>query len=258
MLPNHAPLVIAEQFGTLESLYPGRIDLGLGPRAGHRPAHAARAAPRPRDAPTQFPQDVAGAAALLRRRRAGTGACRPCPARARRAALDPRLEHLRRAARGGARAAVSRSRRTSRRTLLLPALELYRAQLPAVGAARARRTRWSASTWSRPRPTPRRAGFHDGAAGVHEPASAAAGAAAAARRRHRRALDARPRSCALAHARPARSSARPTRCARASSVHRRDRRRRADRRLAIYDHAARVRSYEILASVRQGLGASLA
>src|SRR3954471_10352273 len=30
MLPNHAPLVIAEQFGTLESLYPGRIDLGVG------------------------------------------------------------------------------------------------------------------------------------------------------------------------------------------------------------------------------------
>ena len=30
MLPNHSPLVIAEQFGTLESLYPGRIDLGLG------------------------------------------------------------------------------------------------------------------------------------------------------------------------------------------------------------------------------------
>ena len=30
MLPNHSPLVIAEQFGTLESLFPGRIDLGLG------------------------------------------------------------------------------------------------------------------------------------------------------------------------------------------------------------------------------------
>lgn len=30
MLPNHSPLVIAEQFGTLESLYPGRVDLGLG------------------------------------------------------------------------------------------------------------------------------------------------------------------------------------------------------------------------------------
>src|SRR5258708_14885248 len=38
MLPNHAPLVIAEQFGTLESLYPGRIDLGLvrAPRTDQR------------------------------------------------------------------------------------------------------------------------------------------------------------------------------------------------------------------------------
>ena len=34
MLPNHAPLVIAEQFGTLASLFPGRIDLGLGRAPG--------------------------------------------------------------------------------------------------------------------------------------------------------------------------------------------------------------------------------
>src|ERR1035438_3316343 len=34
MLPNHAPLVVAEQFGTLEALYPGRIDLGLGRPGG--------------------------------------------------------------------------------------------------------------------------------------------------------------------------------------------------------------------------------
>src|SRR6187402_287741 len=34
MLPNHAPLVIAEQFGTLESLFPGRVDLGLGRAPG--------------------------------------------------------------------------------------------------------------------------------------------------------------------------------------------------------------------------------
>ena len=34
MLPNHSPLVIAEQFGTLESLYPGRIDLGIGRAPG--------------------------------------------------------------------------------------------------------------------------------------------------------------------------------------------------------------------------------
>ena len=37
MLPNHAPLVIAEQFATLEALHPGRIDLGLGPGPRYRP-----------------------------------------------------------------------------------------------------------------------------------------------------------------------------------------------------------------------------
>lgn len=44
MLPNHAPLVIAEQFGTLEALYPGRIDLGLGraPGSDQATAHALR------------------------------------------------------------------------------------------------------------------------------------------------------------------------------------------------------------------------
>ena len=55
MLPNHAPLVIAEQFGTLESLYPGRIDLALGrapgsdrrPRAPSAGTSAAVATPFP-------------------------------------------------------------------------------------------------------------------------------------------------------------------------------------------------------------------
>src|SRR4051812_14795470 len=44
MLPNHAPLVVAEQFGTLESLFPGRIDLGLGraPGSDQLTAHALR------------------------------------------------------------------------------------------------------------------------------------------------------------------------------------------------------------------------
>lgn len=47
MLPNHSPLVIAEQFGTLESLYPGRIDLGLGraPGTDQRTAYALRRSP---------------------------------------------------------------------------------------------------------------------------------------------------------------------------------------------------------------------
>jgi luciferase family oxidoreductase group 1 len=58
MLPNHAPLVIAEQFGTLESLYPGRIDLGLGraPGTDQMTARALRRDPM-RGADT-FPQDV--------------------------------------------------------------------------------------------------------------------------------------------------------------------------------------------------------
>src|SRR5665811_2232888 len=44
MLPNHSPLIVAEQFGTLESLYPGRIDLGLGraPGSDQRTAQALR------------------------------------------------------------------------------------------------------------------------------------------------------------------------------------------------------------------------
>jgi luciferase family oxidoreductase group 1 len=59
MLPNHAPLVIAEQFGTLESLYPGRIDLGLG-RAPGGDQTTARALRRGLGSSGDtFPQDVA-------------------------------------------------------------------------------------------------------------------------------------------------------------------------------------------------------
>jgi len=58
MLPNHAPLVIAEQFGTLEALFPGRIDLGLGRAPGSDQA-TARALRRDLDSdPDRFPQDV--------------------------------------------------------------------------------------------------------------------------------------------------------------------------------------------------------
>jgi luciferase family oxidoreductase group 1 len=57
MLPNHAPLVIAEQFGTLESLYPGRIDLGLG-RAPGTDQQTVRALRRDPAAADHFPQDV--------------------------------------------------------------------------------------------------------------------------------------------------------------------------------------------------------
>ena len=58
MLPNHSPLVIAEQFGTLESLFPGRIDLGLG-RAPGSDQLTARALRRTLESdPNEFPQDV--------------------------------------------------------------------------------------------------------------------------------------------------------------------------------------------------------
>ncbi len=58
MLPNHSPLVIAEQFGTLESLYPGRLDLGLG-RAPGTDQQTMRALRRGRgDSVDQFPGDV--------------------------------------------------------------------------------------------------------------------------------------------------------------------------------------------------------
>jgi luciferase family oxidoreductase group 1 len=59
MLPNHSPLVIAEQFGTLEALHPGRIDLGLG-RAPGTDQVTARALRRSqgRDAADTFPDDV--------------------------------------------------------------------------------------------------------------------------------------------------------------------------------------------------------
>src|SRR5689334_23188445 len=63
MLPNHAPLVIAEQFGTLETLYPGRIDLGVGraPGSDGLAAHALRY----KAVEENFPRSVAELLAYL-------------------------------------------------------------------------------------------------------------------------------------------------------------------------------------------------
>jgi luciferase family oxidoreductase group 1 len=58
MLPNHAPLVIAEQFGTLESLYPGRIDLGLGRAPGTDASTAAALGRVAADVDDTFPRAV--------------------------------------------------------------------------------------------------------------------------------------------------------------------------------------------------------
>ena len=131
MLPNHAPLVIAEQFGTLEALYPGRIDLGLG-RAPGTDQVTMRALRRDFTSADTFPTDVQELQALLdepmpgqqihavpgtgRRSRCGSSA-RACSARSSRP-------------RSGCR---TRSLRTSRPTRWCRAAGLPR-QLPAVAA----------------------------------------------------------------------------------------------------------------------------
>ncbi|MGB0572784.1 MAG: LLM class flavin-dependent oxidoreductase [Alphaproteobacteria bacterium] len=64
MLPNHSPMVVAEQFGTLATLFPGRIDLGLGraPGTDQRTLQALRRGP---ESSEDFPQDVVELQALL-------------------------------------------------------------------------------------------------------------------------------------------------------------------------------------------------
>ncbi|MFO7287490.1 MAG: LLM class flavin-dependent oxidoreductase [Gammaproteobacteria bacterium] len=70
MLPNHSPLVVAEQFGTLETLYPGRIDLGLG-RAPGTDQETLRALRRDPTSAESFPQDVIELMELLGPERPG-------------------------------------------------------------------------------------------------------------------------------------------------------------------------------------------
>jgi luciferase family oxidoreductase group 1 len=67
MLPNHAPLVVAEQFGMLEAIHPGRIDLGIGRAPGTDPATAAalRRSPAPLSA-DDFPEELAELVAFFR------------------------------------------------------------------------------------------------------------------------------------------------------------------------------------------------
>jgi len=73
MLPNHSPLVVAEQFATLEALHPGRIDLGLGRAPGTDP-HTARALRRSRDLRADtFPNDVVELISYLLPREGGVG-----------------------------------------------------------------------------------------------------------------------------------------------------------------------------------------
>jgi luciferase family oxidoreductase group 1 len=66
MLPNHAPLVVAEQFGTLESLYPGRIDLGVGRASGGVHEDVEKALRTTQEARDRFPTDLRELQSLFR------------------------------------------------------------------------------------------------------------------------------------------------------------------------------------------------
>ena len=248
MLPNHAPLVVAEQFGTLESLYPGRIDLGLGraPGTDQRTMRALRRDPASADT---LSAGRAGAAGVPVARAAGPGVQAVPGAGLERAAVDPGLESVRRAARRGARSAVRvrvalhAGRADARRSTSIAPHSSHRRS--STG-----RTRWRASMSSPRIRMPKRAGSS------------------------RRRSSSSPTWCV---ARPAGCRLRST-TSRATGIRSRKRRHRRDSRCRlwararlfarglaefieqtavdeiivasmIYDHAARVRSYEILADV---------
>ena len=73
MLPNHAPLAIAEQFALLESLYPGRIDLGIGRAPGTDPRTAAAFGRHPHESVEKFPRDLIDVMGMLGDRRGDEG-----------------------------------------------------------------------------------------------------------------------------------------------------------------------------------------
>ncbi len=141
MLPNHAPLLIAEQFGTLETLHPGRIDLGLGRAPGQRSGDDAGDAPEP-DVVGLLPAGRARVARLSLRADAHSRGQRHAGQRHRRAALHPRFFAVRRTARcstGPAvrvRLALLAGRVAERRSDVSPRVPAVRA---ACRAARDRR-----------------------------------------------------------------------------------------------------------------------
>ena len=190
MLPNHAPLVIAEQFGTLESLYPGRIDLGLGRAPGTDQLHRPRAAPRPRRAPRLSRRTCWSCSAYF-----GPGRARPARPRRprrgdRRAALDPRLEHCSAPSSPPRSACPTPSPRTSRPTDLHAALEVYRSDSSRRPSSRAPYAMAGLNVYRRRHRRGGAAAVHHPAAGVGEPLPRRARAVPAADRRHRGLLDA--------------------------------------------------------------------
>ena len=106
MLPNHAPLMVAEAFGTLATLFPGRIDLGLGRAPGTDMATARALEAQPRGGGGELSAGRGGAHGISRRGRPGGAGAGDPRGRDAGAGVDPRVEPLRGAARRLAGAAL--------------------------------------------------------------------------------------------------------------------------------------------------------
>ena len=150
MLPNHAPLVVAEQFGTLEALHPGRIDLGIGRAPGTDQVTARGAAPhRPRRCrPTTSPSSSRDLLGFF------TGRCpeghpfaqiTAMPGRGNQPAIWLLGSSGYSAQVAGLLGLPFAFAHHFSAANTLPALALYRAALPPVRGPRASRTRWSPS-----------------------------------------------------------------------------------------------------------------
>ena len=181
MLPNHAPLQVAEQFGTLASLYPHRIDLGLGRAPGTDQA-AARALRRYYASADEFPADVVELMRFFDPRRSRVKPCARCRApvsmwkcgfwdRACSARSSPRRSDCRmRSPR------TSRRMRSNRRCPFIDARSSRRARLAETACdagAQCRRRRFRRGS---------AAAVHDAATGIRQSAPRQAGPGAAAAR----------------------------------------------------------------------------
>ena len=254
MLPNHAPLVVAEQFGMLEALHPGRIDLGIG-RAPGTDGRTAAALRRSVDglSADEFPQQLVQLRGFFRG--PGAGADRRAGAGQRAGRLAARLERLQRAGRRPPRPAV-RLRPPLQRPEHAARPGAVPRDVPAVRGARASRTRWSAPRCSSPTTTPPPAASRC-PAGCRSCACAAARPARSRRSRRR---------CPTRTARPSAPSSRTGSTARSSAGRRRSRQgledlldaTQADELMVttlVHDPADRLRSYRLLAQLSAGVPA---
>jgi hypothetical protein len=188
MLPNHSPLVVAEQFGTLESLFPGRIDLGLGRAPGTDRETMLALRRDAAGAENDFPVHVQELRALLGPPSPGQRVHAIPGEGLARADLAAGIERIQRAARRPPSGCHSLSRHTSRPTICS---RLWR----SIGESSRHRHRstvptpWQRSTSSRPTTNQTRTDGSRRCSSSSSPATRCAHATAAARGLDGRALD---------------------------------------------------------------------